>query len=279
MSIQSIRTVSVMGCGWYGLPLAIRLARAGFSVNGSTTSEHKLKIMKEHQISGYTIQMNPGLKASSEVDSFFAADALVLNIPPGRGKEHTASRYRLMMDNLMPHLKSSSISLVIFISSTSVYQDTNKAMHEDDAGGEEISESGMIMLETEKLLMSRTEFATTVLRFGGLYGNDRHPARYLSGREGLSNPEGPVNLVHLEDCIRITERILRKQLGNNIFNVVCDEHPNRKTYYTEMCRRLGLKKPVFEPQSELDAWKQVSNKKLKSALEYTFKYASPYEGY
>ncbi len=279
MSIQSIRTVSVMGCGWYGLPLAIRLARAGFSVNGSTTSEDKLKTLKEHQISEYLIRMEPGLKSPANVDSFFAADALVLNIPPGRGQEHAASRYRLMMDNLMPHLISSPVSLVVFISSTSVYGDLNRVVHEDDAGEGEVSESGRIMLETEKLLLGRTEFATTVLRFGGLYGNDRHPARYLSGKTELSNPEGPVNLVHLEDCIRVTERIIRKQAGNEIFNVVCDEHPNRKTYYTEMCRRLGLKKPQFAEQQESDCWKQVANRKLKQDLGYAFKYPSPYEGY
>lgn len=279
MSIHSIRTVSVMGCGWYGLPLAIRLARAGFSVNGSTTGEEKLKNLKEHQISEYLIHMEPGLKSPGNVDSFFSADALVLNIPPGRGQEHAASRYRLMMDNLMPHLISSPISLVVFISSTSVYGDVNRVVHEDDAGQGELSESGKIMLETEKLLLGRTEFETTVLRFGGLYGNDRHPARYLSGKTGLGNPEGPVNLVHLEDCIRVTERIIRKQAGNNVFNVVCDEHPNRKTYYTEMCRRLGLKKPQFAEQQETDGWKQVVNRKLKQDLGYAFKYPSPYEGY
>lgn len=277
-SSPSIRTISVLGCGWFGMPLAIRLVRAGFQVNGATTTPAKRERMKEHHISDFLIQLDPGLRSEARPDAFFDADALVLNIPPGRG--NTASRYRLMMDNLMPHIAGSGIQLVIFISSTSVYPNLNRTVVESDAGGGELSKGGAIMIETEQLLLQRSEFKTTVLRFGGLYGNDRHPARYLAGRSGLSDPAAPVNLVHLEDCIRITERILRQQLGGEIFNVVCDEHPNRKTYYSEMTRRLGLKKPEFvESDAHPSEWKQVSNRYVKQKLPYSFKYKSPYEGY
>ena len=262
------------------MPLAIRLVRAGFQVNGATTSPDKRDRMKEHQISDFLMRLDPGLQTDSRPDAFFDADALVLNIPPGRGRENAASRYRLMMDNLLPHITGSAIQLVIFISSTSVYANLNRSVDESDAGGEGLSEGGRIMLEAEQLFQQRPEFKTTVLRFGGLYGSERHPARYLAGRSGLKAPEAPVNLVHLEDCIRITERILRQQLGGEVFNVVSDEHPNRKTYYQEMARRMGLKKPVFEAsEAEPAEWKQVSNRHVKRRLPYTFKYASPYDGY
>lgn len=277
---SSIRTISVLGCGWFGMPLAIRLVRAGFQVNGATTTEAKRKRMKEHHINDFLIQLNPGLHSDARPDVFFDTDALVLNIPPGRGGDNTASRYRLMMDNLLPHITGSGIQLVIFVSSTSVYANLNRTVEESDAGSGELSEGGKIMLETEQLLRQRQEFDTTVLRFAGLYGDDRHPARYLAGRDGLQNPGAPVNLVHLEDCIRITERILRQQMGGEIFNVVCDEHPNRKTYYSEMTRRMGLKKPEFtETEAGMDSWKQVSNRYMKSRLPYIFKYKSPYDGY
>lgn len=281
VSSPSIRTISILGCGWFGMPLAVRLARAGFQVNGATTTQAKRKQMKEHHINDFLIRLAPGLQTDSRPEVFFDADALVLNIPPGRGRENTASRYRLMMDNLLPHITGSAIQLVIFISSTSVYPDMNRAVEEADAGGESLSESGKTMLQAEQLLLQRQEFSTTVLRFGGLYGADRHPARYLAGRSGVKHPEAPVNLVHLEDCIRVTERILRQQIGGETFNVVCDEHPNRKTYYSEMARRLGLKKPVFTDDESPGAafWKQVSNRRVRQRLPYSFKYKSPYEGY
>ena len=34
--------VSILGCGWLGLPLAKSLIEKGFSVNGSTTSVEKI---------------------------------------------------------------------------------------------------------------------------------------------------------------------------------------------------------------------------------------------
>ncbi len=276
---MGIKTISILGCGWFGLPLAVRLIRSGFQVNGSTTTPEKRKNLKEQGISDYLITLNPGLHAQPDAGSFFDADAVILNIPPGRKDPHAASRYRLMMDNLLPHLTSSPASLLIFISSTSVYADSGKVVFEDDAGKGNLRTSGKTLLEAEQNFMKRSEFDTTVLRFGGLYGNERHPARFLAGRTGLPNPEAPVNLVHLEDCIRITERILRKQVKGDVFNVVSDEHPNRKTYYTECARRMGLKKPEFNPPAPDDTWKQVSNRHLKETLQYEFKYKSPYDGY
>ena len=272
-----VRTVSILGCGWFGLPLGIRLNRAGFQVKGSTTSEDKLKLLHDNHIEGFLLDFDPGINQGAMVDGFFNSDVLVINIPPGRGTENPASRYRLIMSNVLPHVCASTIRLVIFVSSTSVYADCNKVVNENDAGGV-ISESGKALLESERLVQLRPEFSTTVLRFAGLYGLDRHPVKYLAGRTGLKNGEAPINLVHLEDCIRVTERVIRRQLGGETFNVVSDEHPSRKRYYTEMARRLGMAKPVFDESSPADAWKQVSNRHLKSTLNYSFKYPSPYDG-
>lgn len=274
----SVRTVSILGCGWFGLPLGIRLARSGFNVMGSTTTEEKRELLKKHHIGDFLINFTPGLQSPDRVETFFDTDVLVLTIPPGIRKKGHASRFRLLMDNILPHICASTLQMLIFISSTSVYADCNKVVGEKEAGTGELSESGKILLETEQLLQSKAEFDTTVLRFGGLYGPGRHPVNYLAGKSGLDNPEAPVNLVHLEDCIRVTERIIRKQVKNEVFNLVCDEHPSRLRYYTEMARRKGLKKPEFKDVSEQDTWKQVSNRHLKKTLPYQFKYPSPYEG-
>ena len=36
-----MKNVSVLGCGWLGMPLAISLLDEGYSVKGSTTTEKK----------------------------------------------------------------------------------------------------------------------------------------------------------------------------------------------------------------------------------------------
>ncbi len=274
----SVKSVSVLGCGWFGLPLARRLVQAGFIVSGSTTTHEKINDLQDAGIDPYLLDFKPGISANKKPDLFFDTDVLVITIPPSIRSGQGSSRYRLMIDNLMPHIASSGCRHVIFISSTSVYADLNRVVKEEDAGKGDLTEAGNVLFDIENTFLDKDEFDTTVLRFGGLYGPGRHPANYLSGKQNLANPEGPVNLVQLEDCIRVTERIIRLGKGNQIFSVVSDKHPSRKEYYTKVCELLGLPLPSFREQSDEDNWKQVTNRKLRSTLNYQFKYASPFEG-
>jgi nucleoside-diphosphate-sugar epimerase len=90
---------------------------------------------------------------------------------------------------------------VLFISSTSVYNDVDAFVTEETIA-RPATESGKQLLETEQLLQSNINFKTTI-RFGGLIGEDRHPVKFLAGRENLENPNAPINLIHQEDCIGI----------------------------------------------------------------------------
>ena len=38
--------ISIMGCGWLGLPLAAQLVKAGYNVKGSTTTPEKLEVLQ-----------------------------------------------------------------------------------------------------------------------------------------------------------------------------------------------------------------------------------------
>lgn len=274
----SIRSVSILGCGWYGMPLAQRLVRAGFQVKGSTTREEKLEVLDRIGIEGYLLNFNPNLQTKKNVTSFFDTDALVLNIPPGLRGESSTSKYLLTIDNLLPHILSSPIQFVIFISSTSVYANLNKILYEDDAGQGDIPINGKALLSAESIFMKRDEFNTSILRFGGLYGPNRHPVKYFSDKTNIPDPDIPTNLVHLEDCIRLTERVIRRKATGQIFNVVCDEHPNKKLYYTESARILGYNKPHFASSNNETPWKIISNKHVKQTLGYQFKFKSPFEG-
>ena len=49
--------ISILGCGWLGLPLAKKLIENGYEVKGSTTSESKLELLKNAGISPYQIKM------------------------------------------------------------------------------------------------------------------------------------------------------------------------------------------------------------------------------
>ena len=52
-----MKSVSILGCGWLGKPMAVSLLSEGFSVKGSTTSEIKIQELEALEIEAYLIDI------------------------------------------------------------------------------------------------------------------------------------------------------------------------------------------------------------------------------
>lgn len=267
-------TISILGCGWLGLPLAEFLRDAGHSIKGSTTSTDKLALLKGKGISPFLLKLSPKLDCT-DCDDFWNADRLVINIPPGRERDNIEEYHLHQIRSVIENVQSSTVEHIIFISSTSVYPPKPGIVDEVDAEQNKAGRaSGNALLKAEKLLMSQDAFDTTVIRFGGLYGYDRHPAKYLAGRTNISNGNAPVNLIHRDDCIGIIGTIISKDVRGEIFNGVSDGHPPKNMYYPAAAKSLGLEPPIFNDDDGKD-FKVVSNRKVKQLLTYKFKHPNP----
>jgi nucleoside-diphosphate-sugar epimerase len=267
-----MNTISVIGCGWLGLPLAEHLIKAGYHIKGSTTRKEKLRVLQDRGIEPYLLTLDPGLRSKPAASSLLDADVLVVNIPPGRSKENVVSFHKLQISNLITAVAASPVRFVVFTSSTSVYPDLNRMVEEEDAHADE--GSGKALLEAEAMLAARPEFSTTVVRLAGLYGHGRHPVHHLAGKTNLSNAGAPVNLVHRDDCVRVISSLIRKNVRGEVFSVCSDLHPSRKELYTTKAIRLGLTPPQFAENGR-PSFKIVSNAKLKAHLNYEFLYPDP----
>ena len=42
-----MKQISILGCGWLGLPLAQQLVHEGYQIHGATTSEKKLIVLEK----------------------------------------------------------------------------------------------------------------------------------------------------------------------------------------------------------------------------------------
>ena len=263
-----------MGCGWLGEPLAESLIAKKHRVKGSTTTESKIPQLSEKGIEAHLLKLDPEMHCN-DCKSFWESEVLVLNIPPGRGKDNIIEYHLAQIRSVIDRLKSSEISQVVFISSTSVYPKLPGVVKESDAlEGKAGRASGNALIRAESMLMDEKSFSTTVLRFGGLYGYDRHPAKYMAGKTNLDRGKAPVNLIHRDDCIRIIEQIIEDKITGEIFNAVSDGHPPREMYYSTIAKEMGLVPPTFKEDTEKD-YKVVSNRKLKQRLNYHFKYPNP----
>ncbi|MCF6129677.1 SDR family oxidoreductase [Flavobacterium sp. AS60] len=267
MASKNNNQISILGCGWLGLPLAKSVLENGFSVNGSTTSTEKISVLERYGIHPFQIELSEH-EIKGEIDSFLAtSEILIIDIPP-KLRSAGSENFIKKIQNLIPFIEKSKIEKVVFVSSTSVYAEDNSTITETTNPNPD-TESGKQLLEAEKLLQSNANFKTTVVRFGGLIGEDRHPIRFLSGRKNLENPEAPINLIHQIDCIRIIEKIIELDSWSQTFNAVTPFHPTRREYYTQKAVELNLPLPEFD-QTKISIGKTILSDKLENTLEYKF---------
>lgn len=264
-----MKQISILGCGWLGLPLAKSLIEKGYSVKGSTTSVQKIDVLKKAGIKPFRIELTEDGITGGKPGPFLAnSEILIIDIPP-KAKNVSGKIFVKKIESLIPHIKRAKIKKVIFISSTAVYNDDYSTVTETTQAKPD-TESGMQLLEAEKLLfVNMFDFSTTRIRFGGLIGEDRHPVYHLAGKENLGNPDAAVNLIHQNDCIGIIERIIERDIWNETFNAVAPFHPKRKDYYTKKAMDLGLPLPQFA-EVATSFGKIIDSSHLEKTLEYTF---------
>ena len=272
--------ISILGCGWLGLPLAKALLNKGFQVSGSTTTVERLSLLKNEGINPFLIDIPLFINEENHDDHSFSdsmisflegSETLVIDFPPklrANSANIIENSFLKKIITLIPFIENSTIKNMLFVSSTSVYGEGQLTVTELTLPQPE-TESGKQLLESEQLLQSNSNFKTTTLRFGGLIGADRQPGKYLAGRENLENPNAPVNLIHQEDCIGIILKIIETNSWNETFNAVSSFHPSREQYYTQKAAELDLPLPKFD-HSKPSVGKLIENDKVVSLLKYTF---------
>jgi nucleoside-diphosphate-sugar epimerase len=263
--------ISILGCGWLGLPLAKAIVENGFSVKGSTTSTDKLTALENAGITPFLIEIGEK-RINGDVDQFLdQSQILIINIPP-KLRGNSTDNFVSKIENILPFIEKSGIKKVLFVSSTSVFSDENKVVTEETIPNPD-TESGKQLLKCEKLLQQNSHFETTILRFGGLIGEDRHPIYFLAGRSNIENPNAPINLIHQEDCIGIILKIIDSNYWQETFNAVAPFHPSREEYYSKKAKNYNLEPPIFT-HSKPSIGKTILSDKLEIVLKYQFKKGS-----
>ena len=265
-------TITILGCGWLGLPLARMLVKEGYSVKGSTTREDKLEALRDAGVEPYLVKLDPEVNGD-DIVAFLQSDILIVNIPPAR-RDDIVEYHIEQFSSLIDALGQSPVRSVLLVSSTSVYPALNREVTEEDAVDPE-SLAGQALLLVEEMLMQESGFQTTILRFGGLVGYDRNPAKYLTRMTEITHPDQPMNLVHRDDCVRIITEIIRLEQWGEVFNACSPVHPLRGEYYGRSAETAGIEIPPLVPSADPAPYKLVNSDKLISALHYQFLYPDP----
>ncbi|NJN77323.1 MAG: hypothetical protein HC803_02520 [Saprospiraceae bacterium] len=88
--------ISIIGCGWLGLPLGEFLVQKGYEVKGSTTTKDKLETIGNKGIKPFLINLETVINEKTDLafaNDFFNTDLLYINIPPTRKNPNIETDY------------------------------------------------------------------------------------------------------------------------------------------------------------------------------------------
>ncbi|MBE5318347.1 SDR family oxidoreductase [Pedobacter sp. MR2016-19] len=260
---NSIKTISILGCGWFGLAFARKLIQLSYEVKGSTTTPEKLSKLSAEGIQPFLINFTAD-QVSADPD-FFDADVLFICIPPRRNSTELLD-YPQKINSILAAAKDKS-KHVVLISSTSVYADENKTVNETSETHPD-TDSGKVVLAAEIRFKELFPENCTVIRFAGLIGPDRNPGRFFAGKSNVPNGLAPVNLIHQTDAVGIAVKLLEKQAFGRTYNACSPNHPAKMEFYTHAAKSTGLAEPNFI--AEKKDWKIVESVNVPEFLGYAF---------
>lgn len=243
--------ITLIGCGWLGLPLGIKLLENGHVVYGSAQSIEKVESLTSFGINAflYTEDNLTGIPTEAK-----HSDLLIINFPPSKSIDY-AQQIQVLIEQFSTETK------VLFTSSTSVYKVIDGQVNEQG----ELNDPHPVFLAEQSVINSNHAYC--ILRLAGLIDENRHPINFLSGRE-TQNAFGKVNLVHKIDVISAIEKQLTSIKWNTVYNVCYPEHPTRKEYYTKSADNKGIPHPVFISEGSIG--KEISSQKIIETLGFQF---------
>ena len=265
----------IIGCGYLG-------ERAGRAWLGTGRSVHVLTRSRAEIVKSQGFEPITGDVLNPESLRTLPAASTILYAV---GLDRSAGRS--MRDVYVGGLRNILTALpaggrFIYISSTSVYGQTDGSVVSETSATEPLEENGRIVLDAERTLREFRPDAT-ILRFAGIYGPGRVLRRQplLKGEPYVGDAEKWLNLIHVDDGVRAVlaaERTTASAGGT--FNIA-DDHPvSRREFYCELAIILGAPPARFEPAPEpiREANRRISNASAREDLGFVPEFPSYREG-
>ena len=125
-----MQKITLIGCGWFGLPLAKSLINQGLDVITNKRSVDDIPAIEAQGIKCVQLDLAE-VSFVENIADLFNSDGIVINLPPGlrRGER----QYLSHLQKLKTLIGQRQYQKVIFISTTGVYPSLDKTMDENDA--------------------------------------------------------------------------------------------------------------------------------------------------
>jgi nucleoside-diphosphate-sugar epimerase len=254
----------LIGCGYIGQPLALRLREAGHEISvwvHSAASAESLAVHHFRRVITGNVA-DPCVWDDINEDYDFAIHCA----SSGRGGEVEYEEVFLkgaqMMCAHQPQARK------IFVSSTSVYGQTQGEIVTEESPAEPLAVTSHILREAEKTALGS---GATVVRSTGIYGPGRG-VLFEKFRRGQAVIEGDglrwINQIHQRDLVAALAHLIETGAPDEIYNATDDAPVTYRDYYAWCAEFLGQPMPRhgsvnWERKRGLTN-KRVSNAKLRA---------------
>jgi nucleoside-diphosphate-sugar epimerase len=277
-----VTTTLIIGCGYLGQRLAVRLRQRGDRVLGTVRSQSRATVIAALGIEPVVADV----LAPDSLDRLPEADRIFYCV--GFDRAAGASMRAVYVDGLQNVLDRlpRGVTRLVYAGSTGVYGQTDGEWVDEDSPTAPQHDSGRVSLEAEERIATwgrshERSAAAIILRFAGLYGPGRIVRRSIleRGEPIAGDPDKFLNLIHIDDAAQAASAALEASRAGPLY-VVSDDRPvTRREYYGRMASLLGAPEPRFQPpvpgssESARDATnKRVANLRVKRDLGLTLLY-------
>lgn len=288
MSSATARRALILGCGYVGVALGVRLAQSGYAVFGLRRSADA-----DAELRASGIQPLVGdLTRRDHLERLPGPFDWVINtVSSSRGgAEAYRDTYLEGTRTVLAWLATQPLAKFVYTSSTSVYAQNDGSVVDESSPAQPAGETGRLLRDTEELLLSAAReraFPAVILRVAGIYGPGRGHLfhQFLAGEARVAGDGSRLmNMVHRNDVATAIIAALEHGQPGEIYNCADDEPVSQRDFLAWLAAQLG--RPLPPPASEAEnaarkrglTHKRVSNRKLR-ALGWTPRYPSFREGY
>jgi nucleoside-diphosphate-sugar epimerase len=260
-----MKKVVILGCGFVGVRAARLFSRAGWEVVGVTRSEESAAQLagESFQVIACDIADEASLSAREELQE---AGVLISAVSSGKGG---VEKYReVYLKGLQNALGCLGPRRVLFVSSTSVYAQTDGSLVTEESPAEPASPTSRVLREAEDLALS---VGGWVARLAGIYGPGRSVLlkKFLEKTAVIEDGGSRhINQIHADDAASALAHLAIFKAPSGIYNVVDDEPLTQLELYSFLARHFAEPPPprgAADPNRKRGLTdKRVSNAKLRA---------------
>jgi nucleoside-diphosphate-sugar epimerase len=280
MAVLQNTTIALIGCGDIGCRLAPLLIAAGATVHGFRRTISALPA----NIIAHSIDVqNPNSLAILNDITF---DYAIITLSPSEMSELAyKTTYVNGLKNILSALNFSALKKLFWVSSTSVYGQSDGSDVDEQSNTEPTRFSGQYQLEAEQLLSDLDENAC-IVRFAGIYREGKHRLveQIKAGKlSSTINNDYITNRIHIADCVGVLAHLITLDASGNKLKPIYLGVDNAPVNYSEVVHWLAQELNIElsadgEQQTPRVGSKRCLNTQLRDS-GYRFIYPSYKEGF